>query len=162
MIDRKKHNRKKRPSRFSSKRPNGSLRTFSDKGMNTPKSKIGISKALEKYTDMAEDAYSNGDRIVAESYYQYAEHYQRLLNEVSVNEPHLQKNSDIYDDENSSLEKPSRTQRAINAKNERGLSKQENKDNNQEKAAESHNLDKKPAEKKVTSDGIEALKPYEI
>ena len=31
--------------------------------------------------NMAQEAHSNGDRIVAESYYQYAEHYQRLLNE---------------------------------------------------------------------------------
>ena len=30
---------------------------------------------------MAQDAHSNGDRIVAENFYQYAEHYQRLLNE---------------------------------------------------------------------------------
>ena len=31
---------------------------------------------------LAQDAFSNGDRIVAESYYQYAEHYQRVLNGV--------------------------------------------------------------------------------
>ena len=31
---------------------------------------------------LAQDAFSNGDRIVAESYYQYAEHYQRVLNEI--------------------------------------------------------------------------------
>ena len=30
---------------------------------------------------MAQDANSNGDRIVAENYYQYAEHYQRLINQ---------------------------------------------------------------------------------
>ena len=31
---------------------------------------------------MAQDANSNGDRVVAENYYQYAEHYQRLINQV--------------------------------------------------------------------------------
>ena len=160
MIDRKKNNRKKRPSRFSSKRPNGSLRSFVDKGMNTPKSKIGISKALEKYTGMAEDAFSNGDRIVAESYYQYAEHYQRLLNEVLINEPNLPKDSVANNSDQTNPDKPSRTQRAINAKNERETSKQ---DENQadETDSNSHEI-KKTGDKKVTSDGIEALKPYEI
>ena len=165
MIDIKKNHRKKRPSRFSSKRPNGSLRSFVDKGMNTPKSKVGISKALEKYTGMAEDAFSNGDRIVAESYYQYAEHYQRLLNEVLINEPSLPKdsgthNSDDANSDDANSEKPSRTQRAITAKNERETSKQ---DGNQDEGSGSNSHEiKKTGDKKVTSDGIEALKPYEI
>ena len=124
MIDRKKNNRKKRPTRFSSKRPNGSLRSFVDKGMHAPKSKVGISKVLEKYTGMAEDAFSNGDRIVAESYYQYAEHYQRLLNEVLINEPNIPKDSGTNSPDETNQEKPSRTQRAINAKNERETMKQ--------------------------------------
>ena len=48
----------------------------------TPRSRGALSKALEKYMSLAQDAFSNGDRIVAESYYQYAEHYQRVLNEI--------------------------------------------------------------------------------
>jgi rubrerythrin len=160
LIDRKKNNRRKRPSRFSSKRPNGSLRSFVDKGMNAPKSKVGISKALEKYTGMAEDAFSNGDRIVAESYYQYAEHYQRLLNEVLINEPNLPKDSVANNSDEANPERPSRTQRAINAKNEREISKQ---DENQGDRTDSnpHEIEK-TGDKKVTSDGIEALKPYEV
>ena len=48
---------------------------------------------------MAQDAHSNGDRIVAENFYQYAEHYQRLLNEdksranLSVDDNTKNKNS---------------------------------------------------------------------
>ena len=160
MIDRKKHNRKKRPTRYSSKRPNGSMRSFVDKGMHAPKSKVGISKALEKYTGMAEDAFSNGDRIVAESYYQYAEHYQRLLNEVLVNEPDFPKDSVANTSNETNPEKPSRTQRAINAKNERETIKQVDIQSN-ETDSNSHEI-KKSSDKKVTSDGIEALKPYEI
>ncbi len=160
MIDRKKNNRKKRPTRFSSKRPNGSLRSFVDKGMHAPKSKVGISKVLEKYTGMAEDAFSNGDRIVAESYYQYAEHYQRLLNEVLINEPNIPKDSGTNSPDETNQEKPSRTQRAINAKNERETMKQGD-DQSEETDSNSHEI-KKSSDKKVTSDGIEALKPYEI
>ena len=50
-------------------------------GSNSPKTRVSITRALEKYISMAQDAHSNGDRIVAENFYQYAEHYQRLLNE---------------------------------------------------------------------------------
>ena len=39
----------------------------------------------EKYLNLARDAASAGDTILAESYYQHAEHYQRLINEFSKN-----------------------------------------------------------------------------
>lgn len=34
----------------------------------------------EKYMALAKDAATTGDRVLAESYLQYAEHYQRLIN----------------------------------------------------------------------------------
>ena len=165
MIDKKKI-RKKRP-RFSSKRTNGSLRPFNDKNSNAPRTRVGISKALETYTGLAEDAFSNGDRIVAEGYYQYAEHYQRLLNEVppekdsqeKANKNELNQKSDI----NLVLQKPSRTERAHSAKQDR---KQKNENSEIKKKSFSSDLDEEvsrdESSKKVTSDGIEALKPYEI
>ena len=76
MIEKNKF-RKKR-SRPSSKRPT-SFKHLN--GSNSPKTRVSITRALEKYISMAQDAHSNGDRIVAENFYQYAEHYQRLLNE---------------------------------------------------------------------------------
>jgi hypothetical protein len=36
---------------------------------------------LEKYVAMARDAQAAGDRVAAESYFQHAEHYFRLINE---------------------------------------------------------------------------------
>ena len=79
MIEKKRPRRKK--PRINKNRTPNQLRTFETKGVNTPKTRGAISKALEKYTSLAQDAFSNGDRIVAESYYQFAEHYQRVLNE---------------------------------------------------------------------------------
>lgn len=38
----------------------------------------------EKYETLAKDAASAGDRILAESYLQHAEHYQRIINSWSV------------------------------------------------------------------------------
>lgn len=37
----------------------------------------------EKYQALAKDAAAAGDRVLAESYLQHAEHYQRLINEAS-------------------------------------------------------------------------------
>ena len=79
MIEKKRPRRKK--PRINKNRTPSQLRTFETKGTNTPKTRGAISKALEKYTSLAQDAFSNGDRIVAESYFQFAEHYQRVLNE---------------------------------------------------------------------------------
>lgn len=38
-------------------------------------------QVAEKYLALAKDASSSGDRIVAENYYQHAEHYIRIINE---------------------------------------------------------------------------------
>lgn len=35
---------------------------------------------VERYLTLARDAYSAGDRVAAENYYQHAEHYYRILN----------------------------------------------------------------------------------
>ena len=163
MIDRKKI-RKKRP-RFSSKRTNGSVRSYNEKTANIPKTRVGISNALEKYTGLAEDAFSNGDRIVAESYFQYAEHYQRLLNETppehskdeTVNNRDPSQSREIVSNSN----KPSRTQRAENAKEERKIKEEISPESNKSLSNKKRHQAADNSDD-VTSDGIEALKPYEI
>lgn len=42
---------------------------------------------VEKYLALAKDAASAGDQIVAESYLQHAEHYQRIINEWGYQQP---------------------------------------------------------------------------
>lgn len=44
-----------------------------------------IQNSVEKYTTLARDAMTTGDRVLAESYYQQAEHYLRLNNEYKEN-----------------------------------------------------------------------------
>ena len=145
MIEKNKF-RKKR-SRPSSKRPTAFKHL---NGSNSPKTRVSITRALEKYISMAQDAHSNGDRIVAENFYQYAEHYQRLLNEDKsrdsssgdVSPKDINSNNEKTDDT-----KLSRTQRAINAKDER-YKKVVNEDNSKNQEG-------------FTRDGIEALKPFQ-
>ena len=40
-------------------------------------------QVYEKYVNLARDAFSSGDRIAAESYQQYAEHYFRIMNDTT-------------------------------------------------------------------------------
>jgi hypothetical protein len=45
------------------------------------KVKIPAQQYYEKYMTMARESMAVGDRIAAEGFYQYAEHYLRLMNE---------------------------------------------------------------------------------
>jgi len=38
-------------------------------------------KLIEKYNDLAREALSNGDKILSENYFQYADHFTRILAE---------------------------------------------------------------------------------
>ena len=39
------------------------------------------SKLIEKYSNLAREASSNGDKILSENYFQHADHFTRILNE---------------------------------------------------------------------------------
>ena len=45
-------------------------------------------KLIDKYSDLAREALSNGDKILSENYFQHAEHFIRVLEEK---EAHLNK-----------------------------------------------------------------------
>ena len=38
-------------------------------------------KLIEKYSNLAREALSNGDKILSENYFQHADHFTRILNE---------------------------------------------------------------------------------
>ena len=54
-------------------------------------------KLLEKYNNLAKEALSSGDKILSESYYQYADHFLRVIesrNSIQNNsKPHLDNSS---------------------------------------------------------------------
>ena len=51
---------------------------------NKPRVKGNISQLHEKYSKLAKEATSSGDRIQAEYYYQFADHYSRLMIELGL------------------------------------------------------------------------------
>ena len=45
------------------------------------------SKLVEKYNNLAREALANEDKILSESYFQYADHFMRVLKERETNKP---------------------------------------------------------------------------
>ena len=52
---------------------------------------------VEKYATLAKDAHATGDWVLAESYLQHAEHYQRMISEWGVEEAQEQNNYEAED-----------------------------------------------------------------
>ncbi len=158
MIEKRRPRRRK--PRLNHKRSNFA-RPFENRGMSVPRSRGALSKVLEKYTNLAQDAVSNGDRVVAENYFQYAEHYQRVLNETNENSgSDTTEITNVTKTENNDF-KPSRTERAINAQNER-VEKNNSHEESKNKDVQKPESNEQKASKTFTSDGLEALKPFEI
>ena len=51
---------------------------------NLNRNNHNASKLVEKYSNLATEALSNGDKILSENYYQHAEHFIRVLSEKSL------------------------------------------------------------------------------
>ena len=49
------------------------------------RSKGNITQQYNKYLKLAKDTFSSGDRIQAEYYYQFTDHYYRLMMELGIN-----------------------------------------------------------------------------
>ena len=76
------------------------------------------SKLIEKYSNLAREALSNGDKILSENYFQHAEHFIRVLEEK---ENSLNKNQILKDSkptiEKNDQEKADENQNNLESKN---------------------------------------------
>ena len=52
------------------------------------------SKLIEKYSNLAREALSTGDKILSENYFQHADHFTRILNEQDAQRKLNSQNSD--------------------------------------------------------------------
>ena len=55
------------------------------KRRNPGRNNQNASKLLEKYSDLAREALSNGDKILSENYFQHADHFMRIQDEKEKN-----------------------------------------------------------------------------
>jgi len=62
-------------------------RAFESNGPDGVKARGNAQHIFEKYQQLARDASSGGDRVLAESYLQHAEHYFRVIRAVQPNKP---------------------------------------------------------------------------
>ncbi len=76
---------------------------FSSKGRN----KGNVTQQYNKYLKLAKDTFSAGDRVQAEYYYQFTDHYYRLMLELGIN----------LEDQDSSLEIKEQTVENTNSDN---------------------------------------------
>ena len=72
---------------------------------NTGRNNHNASKLVEKYSNLAREALSNGDKILSENYYQYAEHFIRVLGEKEALYNKNQKSKEVIEEKTESSQK---------------------------------------------------------
>ena len=93
-MNNRRRNFRPRPQKNNFRRRNGSMNTgsvntFSANG-NVNFNRNGsmnnlhnVEKAMQKFQQLAKDAQSNGDPVLAQNYLQHADHYLRRYNELN-------------------------------------------------------------------------------
>ncbi len=130
---RQQNNGRRRQNRGSNRRNygngnyNGNLNknTIIDSSGPDGRQRGSVSQLYEKYTSLASDASSSDDRILAESFLQFADHYHRLQKEIEIineaketrmkNETKSNENNstEAVDEENENKNRPSRRKRGF-------------------------------------------------
>lgn len=82
----KRYTHNNRGSRHGGK-PQG--RYHHTQGRSSAAQRNHLQQQLEKYTNLAREVSSTGDKILAESHYQYAEHYLRMLNIIKEDDARI-------------------------------------------------------------------------
>ena len=107
----------------SNRRPNFKRNNnySSSKGRN----RGNVTQQYNKYLKLAKDTFSAGDRIQAEYYYQFTDHYFRLMQELGIN---------LDDQENSFESRDDNSENIISEKEkENKLSSEEGSDTSKDK-----------------------------
>ena len=96
---------------------NGDFNNSDFKRKNPGRNNQNAAKLIDKYSDLAREALSNGDKILSENYLQHADHFARILNS--------QEASKIIN-----LEKNNSTDTKIDENNNQTIVENDNKENN--------------------------------
>ena len=143
---RRRQNRGSNRRNFNNGNLNGNINknTVIDSSGPDGRQRGSVAQLNEKYTSLASDASSSDDRILAESFLQFADHYYRLQKEIELNNenreariksettPNLNNSSLIEKDESEKAEKKlSRRKRGFDIR-ETELSSLENNDDGKE------------------------------
>ena len=141
------------PSRRSYGGNNGNINknTVIDSSGPDTRQRGSASQLYEKYSSLASDATGSDDRILAESYLQFADHYYRLNQEIDLNQEarenkvtaEREANDNIVNNDSQSIpsqnetfNKPPRRKRAFQAKEKELLDLKNNVEDKTEQIAE--------------------------
>ncbi len=69
--------------RGANNKKNGSIRTSPFDGAPSTRVRGNAHQLMDKYLALARDASAIGDRVMAENYFQHADHYYRLMNNAA-------------------------------------------------------------------------------
>ena len=95
MNNNRRRNFRSRPQKNNFRRSNGSLSSASSNTFSNSNGNIGynrngsmnnihnVEKTMQKFQQLAKDAQSNGDPVLAQNYLQHADHYLRRYNELN-------------------------------------------------------------------------------
>ena len=146
---RQQNNGRRRPNRGSNRRNFGNSNFNNNLNKNTVIESSGpngrqrgsVAQLNEKYISLASDASSSDDHILAESFFQFADHYYRVHKEIEMNaeKKEIKQKSESKTDENTLdhievnadekvAKKPSRKKRGFEMR-EAELRASEDKDN---------------------------------
>ena len=176
---RQQNNGRRRQNRGSNRRSygatNGHLNknTVLDSSGPDGRQRGSVSQLNDKYTSLAADAAASDDRILAESYLQFADHYHRLQKEIEIiNEARevkssVEKNNREINDAEQELEKyqndidkrPSRRKRGFQIRENEILNEKNNNETNslnQNESSEKHSAKTNPDSSKRYSSDIKS------
>ena len=130
---RRRQNRGSNRRNFNNGNLNGNLNknTVIESSGPDGRQRGSVSQLNEKYTSLASDASSSDDRILAESFLQFADHYYRLQKEIELNNENKEirirtelnsspnNSSDLALEDNDKIsKKPSRRKRGFQMREE--------------------------------------------
>ena len=114
MINRRK-NFRSRSQKNSFRRRNSTINTSSANNFNN-NGNVGfvrngsinnifsVEKAMQKFQQLAKDAQSNGDPVLAQNYLQHADHYLRRYNELNDKKVNFSEKNKISDNSLTKVE----------------------------------------------------------
>ena len=117
---------------------------YSSKGRN----RGNVTQQYNKYLKLAKDTFSAGDRIQAEYYYQFTDHYYRLMQELGINLDDQDNLSETKD--TSSENNISENEKEIKLSSEEDIETAKDEDDTVDDSIESIPFISEPVKKKRT------------
>ena len=112
MNNNRRRNFRPRPQRNNFRRRNGSINSNNGTNFNSNgnlnfnrngsmNNLHNVEKTMQKFQQLAKDAQSNGDPVLAQNYLQHADHYLRRYNELNERKENTSEKSKIPDSSSS-------------------------------------------------------------